>query len=94
MTALEIFGPLPADAAVGQLQTNCDPEEGYDLRKYTVGTRLRLVQHSDPCIPSAFLIGQILVVAPQNHCGMGIDAVDPETGRVDMVWPDEVEIID
>ena len=94
MNAVDMFGPLPAGAAPGQQQANSNPERDCgDPNKYIVGRILRLVSSSDPSIPPTFPLGSLLVVAPQNHCGMGIDCYQlGKPGRVDMVWPEEVRI--
>ena len=60
--------------------------------KFIVGTRLRFLGPSDDVPPEGLVIGDIVITAEQNGCGMGIDVHTPG-GTIDMVWPWEVEVI-
>jgi hypothetical protein len=88
------------------LQHNCEPEPPPDgcsrdrhLRKYTIGTVLTFRQydaeevgHLGASHTYTFRRGDKLVVAENNACGMGIDVKRIRDGRIDMVWPTEVDI--
>lgn len=78
------------------IQANTEHFEGEDLRKYTVGQRLRFLGLSpdEAAFPVHFEPGDIIEPVAHNGCGMGIDCVRLSDGKVDMVWPEEVEVLD
>jgi hypothetical protein len=100
---------VPDQAAAGHRQENSTVEEGADPRKWEVGRRLRFIGYAKGEIESeAFKPGDIVLPVARNACGMGIDVrredhpdapVDPIHGflaprpGIDMVWPEEVEIV-
>jgi len=73
-------------------QVNSTLEEDDDPRKWDVFQRLRVIGCSDPDIPHPFATGEIVKVAPVNGCGLGIDVIGVHVK--DMVWPDEVEVVE
>lgn len=82
------------------LQLNVAPEKGQEP-KYEVGAYLIFVKYNEEEISYApfeegqikFAAGDVLVVEPKNGCGMGIDVKREKDGHIDMVWPEEVRLI-
>ena len=76
---------------MGERQKNITVEEGYDVRKYEVGTVLVFKRYIDS-FHGGFKVDDKVVVTTHNGGGMGIDAKRISDSLIDMVWPDEVEI--
>ena len=67
---------------------------GDDCRKYEVGRRLRFARHSEgETILSTFAPGDVVTVLSKNACGMGIDVIREADFVSDMIWPDEVDVL-
>lgn len=60
--------------------------------KFVIGRLLRFLGYIDE-MTGDFVPGDVLRVRPTNACGMGIDVERVSDGRIDMVWPDEVEAV-
>jgi hypothetical protein len=65
---------------------------GDDKRKWEVGRYLRFLGY-DEIAGKTFRKGEIVVPVERNSCGMGIDVRRRRGTVVDMVWPEEVELI-
>lgn len=71
-----------------------------DPRKFEAGRRLRFVAYNPDelkCTPRyvpKFTPGDLFNVAEENPGGMGITVIRESDGVGDMVWPEEVELVD
>lgn len=84
------------EESVAEYQVNVEIEEGADLRKYQIGRLLTFRNYSEPevsLVPCrTFRRGDVLRVLRRNGCGMGIDVERVSDGKMDMVWPEEVQV--
>jgi hypothetical protein len=97
MTVIDQLGPDGETPDGGVWQENTLLEEAHDERKYRKGALIQFVCTSpdEPDVPDlSNEPGDTLRVADRNACGMGIDALNLRTGKVDMVWPEEVVYIE
>lgn len=78
-----------------QRGTFIEPE--HDPKKYEVRRLLRFtgaVEETEVPPNSMYSVGDLLRVVLKNYCGMGIDVRNERNGILDMVWPEEVEIVE
>lgn len=79
-----------------QANTECFPSD--DPRTFEVGRALRFVAYLEDGVDNEagrqFRAGDTLRPVPRNACGMGVDVRRDSDGHTDMIWSDEVEVID
>ncbi len=85
---MTIYQENTADLALAQGET--------ERQKFAIGQRLLFVAHSpDESIQTGVLTpGDVVRPVFRNGCGMGIDVERVSDGAVDMLWPEEVTVLD
>lgn len=78
-------------------QKNTFIEDAQDPRKYEVGQRLEFVGYNPEelafsSVEDGFEPRDILIVMEKNRSGIGITVGRKSDGKIDMVWPEEVEL--
>lgn len=75
-------------------QANTVVDDGADSRAFEVGRALAFEGYNPEEIPGeTFRPGDLLIVEPTNGGGFGIVARRHRDGVVDMVWPEEVDVL-
>lgn len=79
-------------------QANTERETNADPRKYEIDRPLRFIGYDEEetrVVPaSTFKVGDIVCPVARNACGMGIDVIRESDGVKDMVFPEEVAVVD
>lgn len=99
---LDLLVARRAQPAAPTHQLNTQIHSGEDPRKFEVGRELRFAGYAkqeafsveDRVESERFQAGDIVRPVPANGCGMGIDVRRDGDGFEDMVWPEEVEVVE